>query len=55
MLKVFLLGISLHTCPKDVYPGYFAYTSILKMCILGIDPHIYAVDQPTGYFQAYLS
>ena len=48
------MGIYLHTCPKDVHTGYFAYTSILKMCILGIDPHVYAVDDPTGYFIAHL-
>ena len=40
--RCFLLGISLHICPKDVYSGYFAYTSLLKMCIGAIYPHIYA-------------
>ena len=55
MLKAFLLGISLHICPKDVYSGYFAYMPILKMCILGIYSHIYAKEVSTGYFSTHLS
>ena len=48
-------GIYKHVNPKEVFTGYFAYVSILKMCILGIYPHIYAQGVSTGYFPAHLS
>ena len=41
--------------PKEVFTGYFAYTSIFKMCALGILLHIYPEVVYTRNFLTHLS
>ena len=53
--NICVLGIYLHSYPKDVYLLPISYSSILKMCMLGTYPHIYAQGLSTGYFLSHLS